>query len=388
MDCIKCKRPLPEGAVYCPLCGRKQEAARRKYAKRANGTGSITKLGGNRKKPWLARKNGVSIGTYSTRAEAQKALERLTDVEINDKFNLTFAQVYEKWKPVQTRTVSKSRAGDYASAYKNSAALHNSVFRTLRKSDFQAVILALEQEGASKSKVEKVIGLFGLLSQWAIDEGIIQTNHAARLSTIATQLSEKTPFKLEEVESIKKSKLPAAKIALILIGCGCRPGELFEARLDNCADTYFIGGSKTAAGKNRVIAIGPDGLEAYQNLLRDARASGGAKLIDGYDGNRSFPNFRKRDWQPLMAEIGCPDMTPYACRHTFASNGEKAGIKPEMLARMMGHASYDTTDKHYIHLAAGDIVAAVQDIKTTAVGNISVTDQIGAKQTTLKKLAK
>ena len=76
MECIKCRKPLPEGAAFCPACGKKQ-AAERKHRKRANGTGTISKLSGNRAKPWQARRNNVSIGTFATRAEAQKALERL-----------------------------------------------------------------------------------------------------------------------------------------------------------------------------------------------------------------------------------------------------------------------------------------------------------------------
>mgnify|MGYP000464618867 CR=1 FL=1 len=41
MDCIKCKSPLPEGALYCPMCGKKQVQERRKALKRANGTGTV-----------------------------------------------------------------------------------------------------------------------------------------------------------------------------------------------------------------------------------------------------------------------------------------------------------------------------------------------------------
>ena len=109
MDCIKCKATLPEGALYCCLCGKKQTPEKRKRRKRANGTGTIYKKDGNRTKPWVAEKNGVHIGTFKTYAAAQKALERITDVDVNDKYNLTFAQIYERWKPIHAREVSKSQ---------------------------------------------------------------------------------------------------------------------------------------------------------------------------------------------------------------------------------------------------------------------------------------
>ena len=94
-NCIKCKAELPDGAVFCHLCGKRQTAEPRKYKKRANGTGNITKLSGSRAKPWIARKNGVYIGSFPTRAEAQKALERLTDATQQ---TLDFSQWLQHWE--------------------------------------------------------------------------------------------------------------------------------------------------------------------------------------------------------------------------------------------------------------------------------------------------
>ena len=144
-NCIKCKAELPEGAAFCPACGKKQAADPRKHRKRANGTGNISKLSGNRSKPWLARKNDVPIGTFATRAEAQKALERLTDATVTDKFNLTFKQIYDIWFPEYTRGEEKPEKSHYAMAINLCKELHDQQFRKLRKSDFQAVIIRLEQ---------------------------------------------------------------------------------------------------------------------------------------------------------------------------------------------------------------------------------------------------
>lgn len=50
MRCIKCNREIPEESVYCMFCGKKQEIVP-KHRKRSNGSGSIAKLQGARKKP-------------------------------------------------------------------------------------------------------------------------------------------------------------------------------------------------------------------------------------------------------------------------------------------------------------------------------------------------
>lgn len=361
-DCIKCKAPLPDGAQFCPACGKKQ-VQERKHRKRANGTGSISRLSGNRTKPWQAKKNGVSIGTYATRHEAQKALERLTDVAVNDKFNMTFAQVYERWHAERKREISVSMDNSYRIAYKQCSQLHNMPMRKILRSDCQAVIIAQEMQGMSKSTCNKLRILLGQLGRWAVDEGIILANPAENLTTVAKQKSTREVFTEEDIKAIKKSKLHAADIALILIACGCRPGELFSVPLVNCRADHFIGGSKTDAGKNRVIPIGPDGLAAYKRIRAKAIADGCALLIDGYEGqNKTAPNYTKRDWKELMKEIGRQGMTPYSCRHTFITRAIRAGVELPVLEAIVGHVDRETT-KIYTHLHADDLVKAVQTVK-------------------------
>ena len=116
-----------------------------------------------------------ALEPFATRAEAQKALERVTDATITDKYNLTFSQVYETWKPIQERKVSKSQMSCYITAYNNCSELHDLQFRKIRKSHFQNVIIRLEQAGKSKSMCEKMRQLFSQLSKWALAEEIVQS---------------------------------------------------------------------------------------------------------------------------------------------------------------------------------------------------------------------
>lgn len=359
-NCIKCKAELPDGAAFCHLCGKRQTAEPRKHKKRANGTGNVTKLSGKRTKPWIARKNGVYIGSYATRGEAQKALERLTDADVNEKFNLTFKQVHDLWLPEHERTIGQHGKGSYKTALGNCEELHDLRFRSLRTSDFQKVIIRLEEKGLSKSSCEKVLQLFGQLSEWAVREGIIQTNHAKFCTITAAQKSEGRVFTTEAIKAIKASENPAADIVLILLATGCRGNELFAVPVGNCADRYFIGGSKTDTGKNRVIAVAADGLEAYQRLL--AAAKGKKRLIDGYAGNKTYANFAKREFKELMKDIGLEGFTPYDCRHTFTTQAIRAGIDKQTLRRMLGHADLATTDKYYTHLELDDILKAVDGL--------------------------
>lgn len=373
MICPKCKKAAPDEAAFCPWCGKRLTAQERKHRKRANGTGTICRLSGNRAKPWMARKNDVLIGTFETRSEALKALERLTDTQVNELYNLTFSEVYERWKQEHGREVSEKLLKNYELAYTQCEALHSRRMRSLRRSDYQAAVIALEDQGLSKSSCNKLRTMLRQVCEYAQMEGILHGNPADDLTTVARQKSIREIFTEEDILKIKVSSLPAAQIALIMISSGCRPGELFSVPLANCGKDHMIWGSKTEAGKNRVIPIGSDGVEAYQTLTILSTVKGGTLLVDGYEGSRNTENFRRRDWAQLMREIGREGMTPYSCRHTFITRAIRGGIDLISLEAIVGHVDKETT-KLYTHLRASDLVTAVRDSTTkNAVSNKSAT---------------
>lgn len=364
MVCIKCQKAIPEDGLYCPYCGKKQQAQKRKKKKRVNGSGSVCRKPGNRSKPWEAQKAGVYIGAYATKYEAEQALLRLADLPISETLNLTFEQVYQKWFPEHSRTITAKGVEGYATAYKHCQSLYPRIFRKLRTSDFQGIIVEMEEKGLSNASCAKVLQLFGQLSAWAIREEICHTDYSRFVQLTPQQKTEKRVFSAEQIAAFQSSALPAAKIALLLIATGCRPNELFSVPLSNCYGSYFISGSKTEAGRNRIIPVSALGLPAYQSLLASATQNGCAKLIDAYAGNHTYSNFAKRDWKELMASLGIEGMTPYNCRHTFATLAVKSGVKPEILQRILGHSDYNTTATIYTHL---DIAAILEESKKVTV---------------------
>lgn len=364
MVCIKCQKAIPEDGLYCPYCGKKQQSQKRKKKKRVNGSGSVCRKPGNRSKPWEAQKAGVYIGAYATKFEAEQALLRLADLPISETLNLTFEQVYKKWFPEHSRTITAKGVEGYATAYKHCQSLYPRIFRKLRASDFQGIIMEMEEKGLSNASCAKVLQLFGQLSAWAIREEICHTDYSRFVQLTPQQKTEKRVFSAEQIAALQSSALPAAKIALLLIATGCRPNELFSVPLSNCFGSYFISGSKTEAGRNRIIPVSALGLPAYQSLLASATQNGCAKLIDAYAGNHTYSNFAKRDWKELMASLSIEGMTPYNCRHTFATLAVKSGVKPEILQRILGHSDYNTTATIYTHL---DIAAILEESKKVAV---------------------
>nr|DAH52071.1 MAG TPA: Integrase [Caudoviricetes sp.] len=364
VNCIKCKAALPEGALFCPMCGKKQVPEKRKALKRANGTGTVYKLSGRRSRPWVAAKNRVIIGYYPRKTDAADALERLTGRPLDERYNMTFSEVYEDWKDEHFREIGPSGVESYENAYKVFKPLYDKKFRDLRASDFQSVVDI--HMSKSHSTVSKYKQLITQMSNWAIREEICSTNFAKFVKLPENVKKEKEVFTTEEIEKIEADGSDAAKIVLMLLATGMRIGELFSLPLADYHKTYVVGGEKTKAGRDRVIPIRPEGKPYFAYFAAKAT---GKLLLSGYEGQKIPANFRRRDYYPMLDRLGIKRKTPHATRHTYATRAVKEGLPPEFLQKIIGHADYSTTANIYTHLDPDTLVAAVTNTLQTVSEN-------------------
>lgn len=355
MQCRKCHADMPDDGKFCPYCGTRQEREPRKALKRANGTGTVYKLQGRRRRPWVASKNRTIIGYYETKTAALEALNRLTGRSLDERYNMTFADVFEAWKQEHYRNVGEKSVATYDRAFTVFEPLHKKKFRDIKTADFQAVID--KHMGKSNSTVSKYKLLATQLSEWAIREELIATNFATYIKVPGKIKKEKEIFSDADIAKLEKEGSETAKIILMLIYTGMRIGELFSLPLEDCHETYVVGGEKTEAGRNRVIPIRPEGREYFSYFANQAD---GPMLLSGYTGDKVSANFRRRNYYPLLDKLGIKRKTPHATRHTYASHARKAGVPPEILQKILGHADYSTTANIYVHTDVEELVRAVE----------------------------
>ncbi len=155
----------------------------------------------------------------------------------------------------------------------------------------------------------------------------------------------------------------------MLLSTGMRIGELFSLPLKNYHETYVVGGSKTEAGRNRVIPIRPEGREHFAYFAEHAT---GPLLLSGYTGQKIYANYRNRDYYPLLDRLGIEKKSPHATRHTYTSRAVKEGMPPEILQKILGHADYSTTANVYTHI---DIETLVKSVETNSVTNTLLTNE-------------
>lgn len=202
MNCIRCKAELPKGATYCPTCGKKQTGTPpRKALKRANGTGTVYKLSGRRRRPWVAAKNKVIIGYYERKTDAIEALEKLSGRDLSGRYNMTFAEVFEIWKAEHYQEIGEKGVEGYNRAFAVFAPLHEKKFRDLRTADFQSALDPHMKK--SHSTVSKYKQLITQMSQWAIREEICTTNFAKFVRLPENVKKEKTSLQIKKSQNWK-----------------------------------------------------------------------------------------------------------------------------------------------------------------------------------------
>lgn len=366
MQCVKCKKDIPDGSAFCCWCGKKQEAQPRKTVKRANGTGTVYKLQGRRTRPWVAAKGKTIIGYFDKKTSALEALARLQGRSIDEIYNWTFKEVYEAWKDEHFREIGERGIESYKWAFDILKPLHNRKFRELRTADYQEVIDKYRDK--SYSTLSKFKQLATQMSQWGIRQELITTNFASFIKLPENVKKEKDIFSAEEIEALEKDGSQEAKVVLMMVYTGMRIGELFNLRVENVHETYVIGGEKTKAGRNRIIPIRSEGRIFFAEFKQRATNE---FLISGYSGQKVAANFRKRDYYPLLDRLGISKKTPHTARHTFASWAVANNIKPELLQKMLGHADYSTTANIYEHFDIDQLIDAID----TPVTNALLTNQ-------------
>ena len=371
MECIKCKKEIPAGSVFCCWCGKKQEAAPKKALKRANGTGTVYKLQGRRTRPWVAAKGKTIIGYFDKKTAALEALARLQGRSIDEIYNWTFKQVYEAWKDEHFREIGVKGTESYERAYGVFEPLHDRKFRELRTADYQAIMDKYRDK--SHSLLSKFKQLATQMSQWGIRQELITTNFASFIKLPENVKKEKEIFSREDIQKLEADGSQAAKLTLMMVYTGMRIGELFGLRTENVHETYVIGGEKTEAGRNRIIPIRSEGRKYFAEFKERAK---GELLISGYSGQKVIANFRNRDFYPLLERLGISKKTPHATSHTFASWAVANNIKPELLQKMLGHADYSTTANIYEHFDIDQLVNAID----APVTNELLTNQKSSKK--------
>lgn len=341
---------------------------KRKPLRRANGQGTVFKLSGRRRKPWIAQ---VTIG-YELDMENQKGkrlyetlgyFEKKTDAEtalllynsglVEAKSDMTLQNVYDVWSKNKFKEkLSKSTIDGYKASWKKLDSLKNKLFAEIRSDEFQDIIDdSRDNKNASKSTLTKLKSLIYVLCEYAYHNNILKTNYSELIKTGEVEKNERNAFNDMEMEIFKKNidKIPWIDTVLVLCYTGARPTEMltltkFNVDLEN---KLITGGIKTPAGKNRIIPIHP----VIYPIIKKWYNKNGETIFCNEEGKPLTARaYREKRYRPALESVGVRPLDPYCCRHTFATMMNRINAPSANVQKIMGHVvGSDITDKVYTH---------------------------------------
>ena len=230
----------------------------------------------------------------------------------------------------------------------------------------------LYEKGLGKTSVARSLAAVRSFYRWLAQEGVVEQNPAALVST--PKLPKKLPRvpTIEEMNTVLDGAMPEvaafperdALMLELLYGCGIRNSELVGINLDDIrlsAEAILIRGK---GKKERYVPFG-DGvnralsqyLPARHKLLLEKGRNCNALLVN-MRGDRLTTRSVGRIIKTIAVAKGLsPDVHPHTLRHAFGTHMLEEGADLRAIQEMLGHERLSTTQrytqlsmKHVLHV--------------------------------------
>ena len=372
-----------------------------RFKRRPNNTGTVVKLSGKRRNPFCARvmsderdiitgkKKQICIGTFATREEALNALsiyslKRSNAITNEEARNLapdlfdkiqektqkkipTFKEIYEILDAKEFSKLSNSARKGYKAWIKHFKTIYDRPINNITLADLQFIF---DNDGAANGTQAHMKVLCSKIFEYAvIHQYISRDDDYTSYIKIADykQSTKHFAFDIEEIKKLQSADTPEAHLLLIYIYTGLRVGELLHINRDNihidekCDDdgterliSYIVTGSKTAAGKNRIVPIHND----IKQYVIDELIEKEERLIDV-----SYEWGFNKNIMPMINSMLNTNHTMHDTRVTFASLCQLYKVDVYARKKILGHKLKDITFDIYTTASKNRLWTEVNKIK-------------------------
>lgn len=220
---------------------------------------------------------------------------------------------------------------------------------------------SLYQKGLTKTSVARSLAAVRALYKWLAQEGMVEQNPAALVST--PKLARKLPRvpTLEEMNAVLDGAMPEVaafperdRLMLeLLYGCGIRNSELVSIDLEHVslsAEAILIRGK---GKKERFVPFGDavrmalaPYMPARQLVLRETKNTTTALLINRRGGRLTTRSVGRIIKKIAVAKGLSPDVHPHTLRHAFGTHMLEEGADLRAIQELLGHERLSTTQRY------------------------------------------
>ena len=325
--------------------------------------GSITKLKGARRRPYMVRittgkvvnfdtkkayNKRTVLGYYKTYTEAMKALAEYNANPYN--LDRTKVTIREIWDQIKNKIdVSPDRLKKYESNFDRYIdPIADKRIADVKTGSLQDLFDSIPY-GYSTQAITRAV--LNHIYTYALQNDVVAQNYVeyCKLEQAETQIK-RDLYTSDQIAAIwKEADRPEYAFTLILLYEGTRIKELRE--MSKKAVNLAEGTLEIVEGKNvqsrRVIPIHG----RVRPLIEAAMQTKGDRLFD----------FSKTHYDYFVKQ--CLDHKPYDTRHTFASKANELGLQRLIIQRIMGHKPESVLEQAYIHLKIEELSEALNRLE-------------------------
>jgi integrase/recombinase XerC len=265
-------------------------------------------------------------------------------------------------RSLRERNVSPHTIKAYSSDLENfSAYVGSRKWREIDHVTIRGFLSHLYEKGLAKTSVARSLAAVRSLYRWLAQEGVVEQNPAALVST--PKLAKKLPRvpTMEEMNSVLDGAMPEIasfperdRLMLeLLYGCGIRNSELVGINLDDVRVTSEAVLIRGKGRKERYVPFGDAvkaALAAYlparQLALSGSRQNTPGLLINQRGGRLTTRSVGRIIKKIAVAKGLSPDVHPHTLRHAFGTHMLEEGADLRAIQEMLGHERLSTTQRY------------------------------------------
>lgn len=348
------------------------------------------KLSGNRRKPWIARVTigyeqqydenenpkkpkqlYKTIGYFRTRKEGIIALAKYNDDP--DYYNVkktspTFEELFEiLLNEYERKGLEDDTIKTYKTAFNRLSSLNDMPIDKISIKDCQNIFNEMQDNNLSKKSMYLTKNVINSIFKLAMKNDYIVKNPTEFISINSNvSMRIKKPFTPQEIELVYKnlSKDRLAPTVLIMLFTGMRVGELLSLKKEDIhlKERYMVGGSKTNAGKNRIIPIHKFIYPYIEKYYTDEKNKSIYLIPSSRNTMIDYSNYSHNFFVPFMNHLKM-EHTPHECRHTFISMTSGRQFDQTRIKRIVGHKTNDITIDIYTHFYIEELIEEIDKLE-------------------------
>lgn len=353
---------------------------KKKHIKRANGTGSIIKLSGTRRKPYTIRLTTDCIfnedankkaqkrhylGYYETYEEAERALTEYTlnPYDINAG-KITLQEIYDAWSKKAFDGASKSTVATYTNAMRYCEKIKDMPICQIKTDIMQSIVDDCQKTSSTKGTIKT---LFNVLSEYAMKRDYITKNYSKYIEIEESEpIIDRIPFTIGEINILwQHSQEDSYKILIILLYTGLRVNELLKNTVDNVnLEERWIYVPKELAKNNgsiRYVPIHDKILPFLEDFVTRDKSKSNNICTKSSGVAFTYHNYMARDMVKINEVLGTQHRM-HDTRHTFISQARTSELDELCIKKIVGHVAKDITSRVYTHIDQPELLIEINKL--------------------------